>query len=424
MPYCSCILSPIIIQCNNFSRFSQLDFTKWTATSKEVYELELSPATSRLVLDNNLNLTGIKLISRVILRNIGGFSLKSNPFRNFIFNNSSSLFIYESKIETIDENSCDWNLTKDRTFTPIFSAFEYIQFGKDLEYTKNVCPLIFKNSKIQNLEIYYLNATNRLSFLEMKYSEEELSNFGLVKSMRIYSARQLVIDRNFLNRYVFSQLQTLDLDYSMVVKIEEDTFYFLKALKSFILNLDNFQEFIQSSTNKWMKNLNTRVYVDYEIDESVEQSRKSSLMVTFNSRNDKNKYDFPSKDQEIFQHFPHDHFVVARILSEVGLPCTKSLEFLLKNARYYKPLSNLNTTSAYNCLLDTTTLAPISTTPIVPTTMKIFTEESNTYSQDTFLATTITLSCVAGLACITIIFFLYKYVSLKTKVDPKPKHIG
>jgi hypothetical protein len=363
-PKCSCLSSPLIIQCNNFTRFDELDFTllldkNSSNKSKTVYELELEPLQSQ-ILDKNLNLTGIELNNRIILRNINGFDIISNPFQSVGINKSLNLFVYNSKLEfylfanetekklLIDD--CRLDLFKE-DFFPLFSSFNYIFLGNDVKYSQ-LCPLIFQNSNIRQIEFSNLNLTNHISFVNLIVSNKTKQLNSKVLQVRVFDSKNLTLDDAFLNGDVFRYLDSLNFDYVNLKKIEDDTFKNLNSLRSLIINIENLEQFITSSNNTWMKNLNYDVKIDYnKTDLNIEDYYNKSLLITINSRNNNQNYLYSSNDLKHFQYFPHENYVFLRILSQVNLECSSTVQFLLKYGKFYKNPQTLNTTSVNKCFL-------------------------------------------------------------------------
>jgi hypothetical protein len=94
--------------------------------------------------------------------------------------------------------------------------------------------------------------------------------------------------------------------------------------------------------------LNTGVQIDDQEDQDANQDKQ--LVMTINSLSNGQSYKYPNEDIQNFLSFPFNRLVFARILAELDLECTDTLEYLLQNAFSYEPISFLNTSSVYNCL--------------------------------------------------------------------------
>lgn len=374
-PRCSCLSSPLIIKCNNFNRFNELDFTlllngNLSNGSRKIFELELEPLQP-LIVDENLNLTGIELNDRVTLRNINGFDINSNPFQKARTNKTLNLFLYNSKIEfySFVNESEKINLIDNcrldffgEDFIPLFSSFNYIFLGRDVRYSK-LCPLIFKNSNIRLIEFNSLNSTNMVLFVNLTKNNQASQLNCKIQQVRIFDARSFTLDDSFLNSDVFKYLDSLNFDYVSFKKIEDNAFRNLNSLRTLIINIENMEQFITSSNNTWMKYLNNDIKIDYnKTDLNISDYYNKSLLITINNRNNNQNYSYPSKDLKHFQYFPHENYVFLRILSEVNLECSTTIQFILKYATYYRSPQTLNTTSVNKCLLSNQVTTSISTT--------------------------------------------------------------
>lgn len=97
--------------------------------------------------------------------------------------------------------------------------------------------------------------------------------------------------------------------------------------------------------------MNQDVDVDYNDPDSLAANRDSQLVITLNSQSNDQNYKYPDEDENYFKNFPSDRLVFFKILAEENLPCTKTLEWLLQNVKFYDKIEELNTTSVYQCLL-------------------------------------------------------------------------
>ncbi|CAF0732264.1 unnamed protein product [Brachionus calyciflorus] len=397
-PYCSCTKSISIIECGNFTNFSELDFTllknQSDNSSRRIYELELAPLNS-LPLDDSLNLDGIHLYRSVILRNISGFRLESNPFESFKENDNLNLYLYDVNLETLNhDHVCNLSQIDHHNYVALFSSFKYILIGSgSFTMSGRLCPLAFMNANLRQIEAYYIESNNTVKFSQL---DENIDLNCSVLNLRVWSAKNLVLDSHFLNAHIFALTRNIDFDFVYFHSIEDGTFQGLNKLRTLIFDLMNLKDFITKSDNKWMHSLNSNVTVDYDNSMEVANLRNRTLLVTFNSRTGQ-AYNYPNSDLEKFKYFPHNQFVFARIFAADNLPCTETLKFLLKNARSYTTISTLNTTSTYNCLLDpiTPTTTPSITTNTTPTTPTTPTTTTTTTPTTTTTSTSTTPSSAA-----------------------------
>ncbi|CAF0802815.1 unnamed protein product [Brachionus calyciflorus] len=85
--------------------------------------------------------------------------------------------------------------------------------------------------------------------------------------------------------------------------------------KTLFIDSQDIGKILRSSSNEWMKGLNTQVKANYSDQEPLDSLRNSTLLVTFNSRTDI-VYDYPDSDLENLENFPHENFVFGRILAQ------------------------------------------------------------------------------------------------------------
>ncbi|RNA40449.1 hypothetical protein BpHYR1_013668 [Brachionus plicatilis] len=403
-PYCSCRISSIIIQCRNFSYFSQLNFSlliNLTDNSpRRIYELELKPLNA-IPLDKTLNLEGISLYGRVILYKISGLDLEANPFESIKENSILNLYLYDVNLETLDHDTiCGSNLSSN--YVSLFSSFNYVLVSEDTyTYSGYLCPLAFKNANLRKLEMYIFNSSSTIQFSSIS------NDFDLnitITALTVYSAKNFTIDSNFLNPLIFKKLEDLDFDFVELKSIEKNTFENFTSLKRIVLDLPNMADFLRSTDNEWMKSLNLEVtMVNYSNPNELSKFENKSLVVTFNSRSGQ-QYSFPNEDLERFRYFPHDRLVYARILADQNLECSDTLQFLLKNSFNYPSVSFLNTTSTYKCFLNSSEQT-IQPTFVQTTTIISENPPDNVVSLGVYLGTTIPLAAISILSLTTAAFF-------------------
>ena len=420
-PLCTCNLSPVFIKCENFISFDELDFKllKNGTKNRDIYELELSPLKP-LIFDDTLNLEGIELINDVKLRNLKGFELKSNPFQ--LLNNGSllNLYLYDSSLDFYDDSKSetilDCRSTLNTAIThPVFSSFNLMQF-ENVSSTIKLCPIIFKNTYLRLFTLNY-QSENSLVFDDTETFDDLNSN---IDTFRLFSSNNLILSSTLLNKFVFSNLKTLDLDYVKLKSIEEDTFKSLQNLKTILIVIENLKEFIRSSNNTWMKSLNGDVNVDLNNVASIEKSKNDSLLLTMNNRNNGQSYLYPDEDLVYFENWPHNKMAFYRILSDQNLSCTTTLKFLLKYADNYKTPSTLSTTSTNGCFKPApaaTTTSPKlnSSTPMSVSSTRSYPES---VSLTAFLATVIPLAVLTVLFSVLSIIFYCILRDLKSKIVP------
>lgn len=356
-PFCSCLGGPLYIYCYNFESFSQIDFTL-LGEIRNISIISFYP-TKPVILNNSLNLEGIKLVDSVVFNNIAGIDLKQNPFMKWTPKDNLSLSFYNSNFS--EPMECNPNLIGSN-LRPIFSSFKTILFGYRNSYPIQLCPLLFYNASLTYLNVSETVDTDHPKFLDIAELETINSNIDV---LLIFSGQRVVISSGLMNRLVFENLNTVRMLNTVLQRIDDDAFSKIYNMRFLNFSIINFENFFKNSTNKWMQNLNSKTKVDYSNPESLIENQNKSLLVNLNSLHSSFFFYFTEQDYENFKYFPHQNFVFARIVMLYPLNCSKTMNFLLKNARYY-PLefSNVNTTATANCIsnLSTSSTNNINTT--------------------------------------------------------------
>ncbi|RNA13913.1 hypothetical protein BpHYR1_016099 [Brachionus plicatilis] len=355
-PYCSCLGGPLYIYCNNFTSFSQLDFTL-LGEIRNISIITLYPKQA-VILNNSLNLEGIRLIDNIVLNNIAGIDLKQNPFEKWTAKDNLSISFFGSNFSQVME--CDSSLINDK-FKPIFSSFKTVLFGYGNFYSVQICPLLFYNASLSYLNISDLSYTIQPWFTDVSGIDTIHSN---IDTLLILSGHGSRITKGLMNGLVFENLNTILISNTVLQKIDDDAFYNIHNLRSLNFRIVNFEKFFKNSTNKWMQSLNSKIKVDYSDPASLSENQNNSILVNLNPLSSSFFFYFTDDDYDNFQYFPHDNFVFARIVMLYPLECSTTMNFLLKNARYYPlELSDVNTTATYKCFpeLQTSTKYPTTT---------------------------------------------------------------
>ncbi|CAF0922744.1 unnamed protein product [Brachionus calyciflorus] len=359
-PYCTCLGGPEYIYCNNFTSFSQLDFTL-LGEKRNITYITFVPKQP-LILNNSLNLNGIELKENVVFNNIVGIDLNENPFIKWTPKDNLSLQFFSSNFSQL--MPCDKNLINEN-FKPIFSSFKTILFGYRNIYSAQLCPLLFYNSSLSYLNISDLTYSGQPWFSDLR----ELSTIhSKIDTLLIPSGQNTRITKSLMNRLIFENLKTVLISNTILQKIDDDAFSDIFNMRFLNFSIVNFEKFFKNSTNKWMQSLNTKIRVDYSNPEWLNANQNNSLLVNLNPLYSSFFFYFTDEDYENFQYFPHDNFVFARISMLYPLKCSKTMNFLLKNFEQYPlDLSNLNTTATYECLANLLTSptysSTLSTTP-------------------------------------------------------------
>lgn len=367
--FCSC-KSEVRIECSNFTHLNQLSFETTTTTSSTASQfnfIKLRPLFANVTLNNDLNLSGLRIKQlhrfRLHLLNFNSFELTANPFmaikqlnnnnenhhppfNSLLIDNSSFLFLYRNK--TFDWY-CDL-LYNDNKIRPIFSMFKFVYLGfvtQNAYENISICPIVFKNAKIESLFLSNLTLLNRPSFIRIStenVSTESSRNSRLnssIKNLHIQSSL-VKLDSSLLDRNVFEHVQKISIEFSNLSAIDEhDLFKSFTNLKEIRLWLLNFEAFWHSSREHvwlaWVNwNRTSLEYADLSTSLITEyyqyNSANSELYIEMSD--ERNIYKYPDRDFCLFKYFPHENRVFPIIKSSQGLNCTCTILYLVQNWKY------------------------------------------------------------------------------------------
>jgi hypothetical protein len=361
---CTCETAKFI-KCENFTSFSELDFKSINFT--EINVLELRPLDP-LILDNSLNLSSITIINKqVILSNIRGFMLNSNPFESINQNmkkkNIIELKLYDSEFEFYEseetklESKCNkYELINRNAFNnTILSRFSTVSLSKNVKYSNNMCPFVFQNAKIDLFLINNINETNRLGIKTVNLTENDYKNANLsisINQLYLFNVNLTRLDDELLSRIVFSSIKTLQF-YGNLTEIQSDLFgASFKNLKSLVLDLFNFDQFIRNKNNDWMSSLGSyeRPGISSNGSRSIYSSR-IDLLVHLNDR--KEEFVFDDADFCLFAKFPINKHVYPLIKTKDNLNCSCTLIWLIKEYKNFlnrQQFALFKTKSVEKCL--------------------------------------------------------------------------
>ena len=333
---CTCD-SKSIVKCSNFESFSDLNFEYFSI--KEIDVLDLKPVKP-ILLDDTLKLHSFRVNKQVILRNLAGFSFKSNPFKEINVNLNKDgqsvveLKLYDSEFEFYETStiklSTECTIEAFNNQTTLLSKFSKIWLNENTKYSQNLCPLVFKNASIDLFLAHQMNSKNRLKFRSMTNITDIIKS--KINYLSLINAKLDKLDSTLVDRDVFSNLKTFQLLGSLN-EIQTDFFNSFKFLKSILFELFNFGDFIRRNS-EWMAFLRN----DNVFDTSKSQQRDLLIIL-----NDKNKqFEYSDNEFCLFRHFPNENLVYPVIKTKFNLTCSCTLFWLLKNWKMYKSKQGSN----------------------------------------------------------------------------------
>lgn len=208
------------IRCFGFETFEELEFP---SEKTQINILELKPA-KKLLVDDGLKLNGLRIAKQVILHNVKGFVLKPNPFSMILADSVADqrskngmgleLALFDSEFEFYEspdrrlDSMCTWNQAQSSDIfnNTILTKFTKISFNGNIKYSKNMCPFVFKNTKIDLILAYFMNSTNRFDFRDVP-NAGNIDSY--INSFYLFNSNLNIFDKRLLSSLVFSKLKTL-----------------------------------------------------------------------------------------------------------------------------------------------------------------------------------------------------------------------
>ncbi len=333
---CTCD-SKLVIKCVNFESFTDLNFEYLSL--KEVDVLDLKPSKP-IQLDDSLKLHSFRINKQVILRNLAGFSYKSNPFTDLNVNLSKEglsvveLKLYDSEFEFYETSTSKLNnectVESFLNQTTLLAKFSKIWLNENTKYSQSLCPLVFKNANIDLFLAHQMNSKNRLKFRATPNLTDVIKS--RINYLSLINAKLDKLDSTLVDRDVFSNLKTFQILGSLN-EIQTDFFNTFKFLKSILFELFNFSEFIRNNS-EWMAYLkNDNIY-------DSNKSLQRDLLIILNDKN--KQFEYADSDFCLFRHFPNENLVYPVIKTKFNLTCSCTLFWLLKNWKMYKSKQGSN----------------------------------------------------------------------------------
>lgn len=262
LSYCDIEFNPIDnnleLHFSQFKEFDQLKLNCINQNNIKISQLRFSPQ-KKLILNNKLlikiksieininpitlefyNINGIDLESQSILANINKTTNLAFYYSNFNFFSNGFYLICSKSISV-----------------PIFKSINKLSFAFSTKYEKNLCPLIFRNSNINQIYFYGLSdclvKRNMLSFVRKGFIMEYSFNSN-IKSVyfKIFRGK---FDLYLVNKRVFEKVEQISLVGS-IDEIDENVFVQLIFLKKINFQLENFQYLLTEKKSTWIEYLN------------------------------------------------------------------------------------------------------------------------------------------------------------------------
>ena len=201
-------------------------------------------------------------------------------------------------------------------------------------FKSTLCPLVFKNSNIADIEIRGLVDT----FYKRNILTIENRLFNNLNSTirKVYTKIENInIDSNLLNPSVFQNLEEVYF-YGSVNKIDGKSLNALNRLSLIEFTKYNYRDMIHKNGIEWIRDLNTDINVDFSDFNALRSSYANKMLIsfeyyTFLPQVRLSKL-FPDEDFCIYKDFPFNQLVII-------------MELVYDD----KILESLNSTSHYTC---------------------------------------------------------------------------
>lgn len=355
--YCFSLLDEDVytLTLENFNNFTQLHLN--IKEKKLLADIYFKPRR-KLILDDSLDLNRILSNDSTVycgysnllisLKNIKGFDLKSNPFKNLklinLKDNFRVLSIYSLEYsnldfyignELVDDRMCSEQLLQ-QINENFFSKIYYLYaFSSSVSHKTSVCPFVFHKARISYLFLSSISTIvfkNQLTF--NRNIQINSTSFNPLIGFLCLFLYHVDLDSRVLNKYVFKNTLLLSIN-GIVNQIEDELFKSFPNLRLIIFKSENIRNIFQKR-NKWLKYLNIDVNKRIKhIDLNKRYSLNDVLTLAFkHSHPNFTLYDFPDADFCYFKDFPHLNLVIPVFSPPVSkLTCT--FQFLAQYANKY-----------------------------------------------------------------------------------------
>ncbi len=340
---------------DDFSEFSELDFTKCSITLN-MSSIRFKP-TKKIILDNSLNFTGLKVKSIAVLFNIAFNNIKGIDFRlnclesiDFENNFEPKSFFWYFDLSNFDIYVNSLLITKEKCNLDLFqqsesflSRISFLFLNSAVIYSTQTCPLIFHNVQIQVLNIENLKDSliNKNIFSFQNISIEYIKTNILQLILKVFRYN---LDQRLLNEFIFKNLVFLDIN-GILNSIQPDLFKYFKQLKLLRFRTQNAKSLL-TNKNKWLNYLNSDVNLNQL--NSNDYQDKMFFLTIFQVYSNVTYYDYPEQDFCFFKNFPHQRLVLPLLKPIYKSSCSCTELFLIQNSYKYEFYTEFVLTNYYN----------------------------------------------------------------------------
>ena len=247
--------------------------------------------------------------------NVSEISIDNDKFwqtNSISFTFSQNIFDFyfgKRKLNSCQDFINETNSTNPKSIIQLVSRLNINQIHLYLSEPRNICPLVFKNSNINDLTIVGENSyfsSVGLSFSNHSY--QDLNSSIYLLNLRVTN---IELDLNFLHPDVFKNVETLYIN-EQPKKIHPDLFFKLNEISDIYIYTQYLKSILHDSGIDWIKNINKDVYCDLENSEQLKQllSQGKRKRIYFDCNYNPSFYAFPNEDFCLYKDFPINQLVV------------------------------------------------------------------------------------------------------------------
>lgn len=308
----------------NFDDFSELNFTNCEPIKSQ--GLKIQP-NKQLILDEKLDfkdltIYGLEFPFLIVLQNLKGFDVDSNPFATihilnvttkkklhleYVYKKTTFDFYYKNQL--ITHSNCNSTLlsVKKNHFSETTYIMEFL--STDIIFHELLCPLVFFKSRVFDLNFQFINSLiikNLITFASYQNFQQksDLDSGVFILDLQLY---RVAINEKLLNRYVYYRMKYLTLN-GIFFFPETNIFELFENLKMLRIRTQFLRNVFQRN-NKWLQGLNPKVYFDIYSSPFV-NVKDVLMLILHQSHPDLVFYDFPQEDFCYFRFFPHNKLVM------------------------------------------------------------------------------------------------------------------
>lgn len=269
-------------------------------------------------------------------------------FRVFLEIGESDLALYHQGVDILKPENCNSDtynfvLPEDKIDKLIAIALSRTKLTD-----KKLCKYIFQSMTLDRMEVYQSD----LGFYEDTNSTLINTTITTLIVSQVY---RIQLDLRFLQPEVFARIQSLEIDGSSVLRIQEDLFNLrFVDLRLFKLGIINIRGLLHSQNGiKWLEYLNLNIKpINLAVGYATQPSRLERfledfmILIIFLVKTNDNttqsvklfpylEYQFPDEDICLFKNLPFERAVFVEIGGLVNFSCT--VEWLVQYEYLYLP---------------------------------------------------------------------------------------